>query len=177
MEFGQWIKRFYELKLGREIRKDYDPVARRGGVEPDFSFVEHKIPTKDNFGSNYVSGVGDSGKRAGKPDYGNNQSLKKMVRLNNGEGKENKSNLEDKYEKVKKERDSLQEKLAYIENVLMNTEERNDSFIVQNLRSYLGMSTKEMEYNNNEEMGNGEDLQIGNEDSKEVLMLIEGESI
>jgi len=162
------------LKLGKEIRRDYDPVARRGGAEPDFSFVEHKIPTKDNFGSNYVSGVSDSGKRAGKPHH---ESLKKMVRMNNGDGKENKGmnvDLKEKYEKVKGERDSLQDKLAYIEN-LLKTQEGNDSYIVQNIRSCLGLHSKENEYH--EEMGHGEEQNVGNEASKEVLMLIEGESI
>lgn len=165
------MKRYYELKLGKEIRKDYDPVARRGGVEPDFSFVEHKIPTKENFGANYVSGGGDNGKRAAKIDHGNTHSLKKQVRLNTGEGKENKGDLNERFERLKREKDSLQEKLDYIENVLMNTQERNDSFLVQNLRNYLGINMRD-----NEEMGNGEDHQMGNE-NKEVLMLIEGESI
>jgi len=192
LEFGQWMKRYYELKLGKEIRKDYDPVARRNNAIPDFSFVDHKIPTKANLDyHNYPFGS-ENGKRPRKETDLSNDKTKK-IRLNNGEGqtlhnKENKgistlsaAKLED-YERVKKERDNLHQKVSYIENLMMNSQERNDSELVQNIRECLGMNIERLnEVYGHEEEGkhSGDDNLLPNEpeDSKEVLMLIEGESI
>ena len=116
MEFGQWMKRFYALKLGQEIRKDYDPVARRKHVTPDFSFVEHKIPSKASLDyHNYPTS--ENGKRSRKDLEHSVDKVKKQIRMNNGEAhtlhnKENKAPVNSmEGERLKKERDGLQQKL------------------------------------------------------------------
>ena len=187
------MKRFYEVRIGKELRKDYDPVARRGNVETDFSFVENKIPTKANL--TYDSFP--CGKENGKGKV-NQSSMSKKVRMNDGKqvfsvgNKENVKNgmnadmmqkLEE-LDKAKRDRDNANDRLKYIGDML-NSQQRNDSWIVDNLRNYFGSFAKRSEpYSNDlEERDNGREaiedelLTDEPEDAKEVVMLIEGESM
>jgi len=51
IEFGQWFKRYYEIKYGKGTLKDYDPVARRGNVEVDiYAFVDKNKPKLSSAG-------------------------------------------------------------------------------------------------------------------------------
>lgn len=38
------MKRYFDLNEGLKKSETYDPIARRGGVEPDFSFVDKLKP-------------------------------------------------------------------------------------------------------------------------------------
>lgn len=40
LEFAQWMKRYFDVNEGTKKAENYDPVMRRFGVEPDFSFVD-----------------------------------------------------------------------------------------------------------------------------------------
>ena len=42
------MKRFYQIKKGEFRPGDYDAEARRNYVEPDFSFTEKGIPSKQS---------------------------------------------------------------------------------------------------------------------------------
>jgi len=186
LEFGQWMKRFYALKLGQEIRKDYDPVARRNHVTPDFSFVEKQIPSKASLDYHNYPQTSENGKRTRKDLEHSVDKVKKQIRMNNGEAhtlhnKENKAPVNSmEFEKIKKERDELQQKLNYIEHMVMNNQDKSDSALVQELRSCFVIQGYDHGFERIEDhMGNGEEnlLHSGKEDNKEVLMLIEGESI
>jgi len=171
------------LKLGQEIRKDYDPVARRGGVQPDFSFVEHKIPSKASLDyHNYPQT--ESAKRTRKDIDQSADKVKKVIRMNNGEAhnvhnKENKTPVNSiEFERMRKERDELQQKLNYIENMVMNNQDKSDSDLVQEIRSCFVIQGVDHGYERFDQIGHSDEenlLQSGS--NKEVLMLIEGESI
>jgi len=38
LEFAQWMKRYYDLNGGAS--KDYDPITRRNGIEPELGFAD-----------------------------------------------------------------------------------------------------------------------------------------
>lgn len=40
LEFAQWMKRYFDINDGPRKAENYDPVMRRSGIEPDFSFGE-----------------------------------------------------------------------------------------------------------------------------------------
>jgi len=175
------------LKLGQEIRKDYDPVARRNHVTPDFSFVEHKIPSKASLDYHNYPQTDSSAKRPRKDVDQSADKVKKVIRMNNGEAhnihnKENKTPVNSiEFEKMRKERDLLQEKLNYIENMIMNNQEnKTDSELIQELRSCFVIQGVDNGYERFDEMGHHEEenlLQSGKSENREVVMLIEGESI
>jgi hypothetical protein len=45
LEMIQWMKRFYDCNCG-DRGNDYDPIARRGGIEPDYSFADKVVIPK-----------------------------------------------------------------------------------------------------------------------------------
>ena len=45
MEFAQWMKRYYDLNNAGNT--EYDAEARRGSIEPDFSFAEKPTPKRE----------------------------------------------------------------------------------------------------------------------------------
>lgn len=178
------MKKFYENRYGKDIRRDYDAPARRNHVEPDFSFVEHKIPTKANLDyHNYP----EQGRRVKGRELSSG-GLQKKVKLNSGDthinnNKENKEvATQEEYEKVKRERDSLREKLSCIELMAMNANEKSDEAILKQIKDYLGIIVQRQEIEPNGISRNGIDdnenlLTTEAEEAKDVLMLIEGESI
>lgn len=40
LEFAQWMKRYFDLNGGPEKSKNYDPLIRRGGIEPEFILTD-----------------------------------------------------------------------------------------------------------------------------------------
>jgi hypothetical protein len=178
------MKGFFENKFGKnEIL--YDALARRGKVEPDFSFLDKTIPTKAllNY-QNPIYFAGDS-KRSKAKDELSHLITKKVKITTNSKEKENHdsnlSNIVEATEKYRKERDNLQAKLNQIESMVMapNVE---DQVILKNIREFLGfivektpfMSTKEPQ-EDQEEFGIMEE--IIPDQSKLAYALIESESL
>ena len=179
------MKKFYENRYGKEIRRDYDAAARRNYVDADFSFVEHKIPTKANLDYHNFN-YQEPGRRVKGRELSTGTT--KKVKLNSGDTQVhfNKENREivtrEEYEKVKRERDSLREKLSCIELMAMNANERSDEAILKQIKDYLGIIVQRQEIESNGISRNGIDdnenlLTTEPEEAKDVLMLIEGESI
>jgi Microtubule-binding protein involved in cell cycle control len=131
LEFGQWMKRFYELKFGTN-HNGYDAQGRRGKTEVDFGFVGGSGPKES--------------KKTKTKEEASHATLKKArmsdVPTITEKNKENVTTsnclkLED-YGKVKTERDNLREKLRNIEDILSSTQD--DTLIVKTLKEYLGIS-------------------------------------
>lgn len=185
LEFAQWMKKFYENRFGKEIRKDYDAPARRNYAESDFSFVEHKIPTKAAL--DYHNYPQEPGRRVKGREL--SAGVSKKVKLNSGDtqiqhyNKENREVVtQEEYEKVKRERDSLREKLSCIELMAMNANGKTDDMILKQIKDYLGIIVQRQEIESNgiskNEIDDNENLLTTEpEEAKDVLMLIEGESI
>lgn len=159
IEFGQWMKRFYEIKCGTNIR-DYDAVGRRGKAEPDFSFCE--------------KGVKDSSKKTKPIEQQSNPTLVKKTKIitepapntmkaEKSSGKELFKGVDMKLEdpaKIKNERDALKEKLKTIEKLLRC--EEADELIIKGLREYLGIkyeSNKENQSSGFKNSNNGLDIE------------------
>ena len=143
------MKRFYQIKKGEFRPGDYDAEARRNYVEPDFSFTEKGIPSKQSL--NYQAPEIKKNNRGTSEDF-SKIPVSKKIKTNKGsvileKDKENISPnsmiVMEKYEKMKAERDELQEKLKVIENFVTSTK-KTDSVILKNIRDYLGMSMSNM---------------------------------
>lgn len=133
------MKRFFEIRFGKDAKPDYDAQGRRGLVEPEFSFCERggrAAPAPSSFESRK------------KPELKNERGAVpyKKVKLNNENQKVVAPKEADKENfkpvnssKLQSECDELSNKLKRIEEIVMATQEADES-IVKNLRDFLGMS-------------------------------------
>jgi len=177
LEFGQWMKRYFEIKLGKDPKTDYDPVSRRENVVPDFSFIENKIPTKKELDYTNFKFKAVNAKRGSRVRENLSKGPKK-VKLNTGEARlgENKENVEESEWKVEcealeKELGKLKKKLGEVEEILENKEGKRDREIVWRLKSFFGMKHEEVDEERDDSAQENEDGEGG------VCILIEGESM
>jgi len=133
------MKRFFELKFGKDGKSDYDALDRRGPVEPDFSFCEKTIPSK-------TSGATSHGDSRRKSDAMPVQPVKK-VKLNTANSKVESTNEVEKENvkpfdlaKLKKECEDLSGKLRNVEEIVMGSQEP-DEVIMARLREFFGVKT------------------------------------
>jgi len=188
LEFAQWMKRYYEIRYGSGENKGYDPIMRRGKVEPDFSFVDKIIPTKNllNYQNPFYFASDPKISRT-KEDLAGMYSTSKKIKLNPGTALTDKSNKENippdnyvfkhnQYEKLKYERDSLHEKLKQIERLVMCSN-KSDAAILKSVKDYLGLIVDNKGVRPDSGETNEEGAEETIDESKDYVVLIDTESI
>ena len=132
LEFGQWMKRYFELKF-KEGKKEYNAIERRGKVVPEFAFTGKGPSPKCVL----IQQNGEGNKRSKE------KKVEKKIKVSEEEsisvkssaqGKENLNPMD--IEKVTKERDNLSSKLKMIEQILLSPKE-SDAAIVKKVPRHL----------------------------------------
>ena len=176
------MKRYHELKFGKEGGKSYESVARRGKLEPDFSFIEKGGNPK----AVLIYSNQEPKKVKAKEDLNSIQQAKKMKLNNSVSSDKNKENIfshtNDEFEKLKVEKATLEAKLKYIEGLVMNSYDKDDTTIVKNIRDYLGIIFQTSKIFDKENIQHEESLIDGDFVTRppigdDVIILVEGESI
>lgn len=182
LEFGQWMKRFFELKF-KDGRKEYNAIERRGNVVPEFAFTQKGASPKCVLIQQNVEGCQRTKEKSSEKRIKVSEEESKSV--HGAGGKENFVPIN--MEKVLRERDDLASKLKIIEQIVLSTKE-SDEVLVKKVRDFLG-TMSQPEYSpdldesfnlveGSEQMKEDESL-LGNSTSKRdnLALLIEGESI
>eukprot|EP01017_Pseudomicrothorax_dubius_P022316 TRINITY_DN2410_c0_g1_i2.p1 TRINITY_DN2410_c0_g1~~TRINITY_DN2410_c0_g1_i2.p1 ORF type:complete len:302 (-),score=62.82 TRINITY_DN2410_c0_g1_i2:157-1062(-) len=152
LEFAQWIKKYFDANYAS---KEYDPAARRGNLDPDFSFVE-KISVTKQVGLKEGLSKGPSTLRISKPatlrGFGAKSDLGAKLNsslLSGGTGKENELSMSkyeclEQLEVIKAERDFYFAKLRDIDQLIDLYRQSSVEELVSAIRDILYMTPEKV---------------------------------